>query len=111
MRHNTRNLIAAMFAAGLIAAALPQPASAYNTTQQKCRAAVAKSGGKFAKTVMKALTGCHGTRDKDGPNGLTCNDLPAADLKLKVESAATKLGEGILKKCTSGTPAAVAYID
>ena len=110
MRHRTRFLLAATMSASLVAAALPQAASAaFSDTELRCRSTISKAGGKYAKTVQKAITGCHKQRDKEGPNGLDCNDLTTADIKDKVPTAATKLGTTVAGKCTTGTPGDVLY--
>ncbi len=112
MRHRTRILLAATMTASLVAAALPQAASAaFSDTELKCRSSIAKSGGKYTKTVLKALTGCHKERDKEGPNGLDCNDLSTADLKDKVPTAATKFASSVAAKCTTGSPNDILYND
>jgi hypothetical protein len=112
MRQRFRNFFVATIAASFVAAALPQAASAaFDATELKCRSTIAKSGGKYAKTVQKAITGCHKTRDKEGPNGLDCNSLGTADLKDKVPDAAVKFGTVVAGKCTAGTPGDVLYED
>jgi hypothetical protein len=112
MRYSTRILLASTMAASLVAAAFPQPAlAAFDSTELKCRSTIAKSGGKYAKTVQKAITGCHKERDKNGPNSQDCNDLASADLKEKVPTAATKLQTKVASKCTTGTPGDILYQD
>ncbi|MFN2377280.1 MAG: hypothetical protein ABR538_12135, partial [Candidatus Binatia bacterium] len=109
MRHCTRFILSAALTAGLVAAVLPTASSAYTVEEQKCRAAIAKSGGKFAKTALKTLGNCHKNRDKNGPDSADCNDLAAADTKVKIPAAEDKLETGVNKKCLTGTPASVSY--
>jgi hypothetical protein len=110
MRHRTRILLAVTMSAGLVTAALPQAASAaFSAEALKCRSTIAKAGGKYAKTVQKAITGCHKQRDKEGPNSLDCNDLATADIKDKVPTAATKFESSVVGKCLTGTPSDVLY--
>lgn len=110
MRQSTRTILAAIVAAGLVAAVLPSPASAaFDTTQLKCRSTIAKGAAKLTKTYMKAMTGCHKLRDADGSmSGTDCNDIATADVALKVPTAETKFGEQVLKVCT-GTPSTLLY--
>jgi hypothetical protein len=110
MRQRIRSVFVATIAASFVAAALPQAASAaFDDAELKCRSTIAKSGGKYAKTVQKAITGCHKTRDKEGPNGLDCNALGTADLKVKVPDAAIKFGTTVAGKCLTGTPGDILY--
>src|SRR5688572_20648203 len=112
MRHTTRFLLAATVSASLAAAALPQAASAaFTDTELKCRSGIAKSGGKYTKSVLKILTACHKERDKVGPNTLDCNDLATADLDVKLATATGKLSSGIAAKCTSGAPSDILFED
>jgi hypothetical protein len=111
MRYCTRSMLAVMLAAGLVAAAAGSASAQYNSTQAACRSAVAKNGSKYAKSVVKSLTGCHKSRDKDGAlSGTDCNDSTAADAEAgKLPGAAAKLESGIVGKCVGVTPSDVLY--
>src|SRR5262249_1339403 len=87
------------------------PASAsFSSDQRACRAAVSKSGDKYAKGDLKAMTGCHKKRDNDGSMaGTNCNDLTAADSAGKVPKAAVKFDSSVSAKCTGVTPSDVDY--
>jgi hypothetical protein len=112
MRYSTRIFLAATMTASLAAAALPQPASAqFTDAELKCRSAISKGGGKYAKTVQKAITGCHANRDKNGPDSTDCNDVETADIKDKVPAAVIKFDTTIETKCLSGTPSDVLFDD
>lgn len=110
MRNSIRLSLAAVFAASLLAASMPPDSQAFDATQAKCRATVVKSGGKYSKTVLKTLTGCHKSRDKDGSlSGTNCNDIGEADFKSQIPTAVSQFSSGLAKTCVGVTPSAVLY--
>ncbi len=110
MRNCTRFFVSMTLAAGLAATSLPSPASAFTSVEQKCRASVSKSGDKYAKTALKAMTTCHKKRDADAAlSGTDCNDIGMADSASKVPAAETKFDSTVSSKCVGVTPSAVSY--
>jgi hypothetical protein len=56
------------------------PASAQTPAELKCQTTLAKEAGKYVQFLQKAVTKCHGKRDKGKLDAATdCNDLEAAD--------------------------------
>ena len=108
MRDSSRFILSTIVAAGLLASIPATPASAFTSAEQKCRAAVSKSGDKYVKTALKAMTTCHKNRDADG-GSTNCNDIQAADEALKVPVAADKFESTVLAKCPSINPNDVMY--
>src|SRR5262245_46047954 len=69
----------------------PAAITAPPLTSAKCQQAIAKAGGKFAKTKLKALAKCKLT----GP----VSSCPTADDTLKIQTAATKGAQSIATAC------------
>ena len=111
MSLRTRSFLAATVAAGFFTTALPLTASAaFTDVQLKCRAEVGKSGTKYVKSAVKALSGCHKKRDKDGDLTATnCNSISAADPDGKVSDAAGKFESKVTDKCTGVTASDVMF--
>ncbi|HEY2773733.1 MAG TPA: hypothetical protein VGK20_06750 [Candidatus Binatia bacterium] len=107
MRNRNRTVLAAAVA-GLLIAALPSLSPAqtgYSAAEQACRSSVAKSGGKYTKTVLKTLSSCHKSRDKDGSlSGTDCNSVAAADSKDKLPGAKDKFSSSVVGKCVGVDP-------
>jgi hypothetical protein len=110
MRQSNRTILAALLAVGLVAAALPPVAGAFDTTQQKCRSTLYKGGAKLTKAYLKAITACHKLRDSDGSqSGTNCNSINQADaVAMKIPTAESKFGLAVDKVCT-GTPSTLLY--
>jgi hypothetical protein len=86
--------VAALVATAKIASAAPLASA----DDAKCRATVAKNATKLATTISKAFDGCIKTGVKNGAGA--CNTTAAADTKVKVPGAKTKLLDGIANSCT-----------
>ena len=98
MRRSTRIILAATLVAGILSAALPPSAGAFDAAGQKCRASIAKAGAGLSKSLFKVVTGCHKGRDKSGALSATdCNTISGADAKGGIPGAETKFGDGVTK--------------
>ena len=75
----------------------PAAVTAPPLTSAKCQDAIAKAGGKFMKTKLKALAKCKLV----GPAG-ACPTL-RPDVTLKIQKAANKSAESIAKNCLDNT--------
>src|SRR5262245_46341106 len=73
----------------------PAAVTAPPLTSAKCQDAIAKAGGKFMKTKLKALAKCKLV----GPAGA----CPTPDVTLKIQKAANKSAESIAKNCIDDT--------
>jgi parallel beta-helix repeat protein len=69
----------------------PAAITAPSADSAKCQDAIAKAGGKFTKTKLKELAKCK----LKNPAGA----CPTADVKAKIELAATKVSQSIGKAC------------
>jgi hypothetical protein len=102
-----RTAVVGLLACAFVEVAVPAPASAQITAEEaKCRATIAKFGGKYIKTVNKVIVGCHKSRSKGkiGSN-VDCNALAEGDVKQKAQKAEVKLRAGVAGdkgRCDSG---------
>jgi hypothetical protein len=97
-------LVSAVLAAG-------GPASAqFSADDAKCRATVAKAGGKLAKTILKSFASCHKARNADESLvGTDCNDAATADLSEKLPAAITKFTSSVTGACPTQSPSSLLY--
>jgi hypothetical protein len=103
---------AAVFA--LVTATSSDAMAQFTKEQQGCRQAIAKNTTKLAKTIGKVLSGCHKARDLGKESASTnCNDVTAADEKMKVVKAENKfldkLADPSKGKCVAFAPAELGY--
>jgi hypothetical protein len=86
--------VSACLAASLLAA--PSPARAQTGAEAKCRSAIAKSMGKYVKTLQKAVLKCHKRRNKGSIAPATdCSDPLAADAAANKDKAAATLAKAV----------------
>ncbi len=106
MNLNFKSLIAASAVAAVVCAA--GNASAGDSIENGCAAAIGKNIAKYQASVAKNIVGC--TKSKAGgklvDSSIDCTGTtgatPASDLKLKIPGARQKVIDGINGKCVSG---------
>jgi hypothetical protein len=86
--------VVACLAASLLAA--PSLASAQTKAEAKCRAAIAKTMGKYVKTLQKGVLKCHKGRNKGSVAPATdCSNPLTADAAANKNKAAAALGKAV----------------
>jgi len=110
MSRTTRLVFAASMAAQFVVSSSLPAAAEFDSFARACRSTVAKSGGKLAKTMLKALGSCHATRNGDQTLVDTdCNFVDSGDLALKVPVAEAKFVQRVTLRCAALGPADTLY--
>ncbi len=106
----SQRVVAAFFCSVLCVSTVRVAEAAYSVPVQKCRAAVAKSGAKLTKSVLKVLAGCHKDRIK-GENSLIidCNDSFQADVDDRLDAVKSKFASSVAARCEGIAPAEADY--
>ncbi|MFQ5353171.1 MAG: hypothetical protein ACE5D3_08885, partial [Candidatus Binatia bacterium] len=112
-----RSRLRSWFANGLIPlivaglSLVPGPASAaFDKTEQKCRASLAKHTISLATTSSAAVSKCHAARRLGRlPAPTNCNDPGVADTSNLIDKALSKLQRTALKKCYWVLPSRIGF--
>lgn len=85
-------------------------AQGFDAATLRCRSAVARSGVKLTRAVLKELISCHKRRVADGSlAGTDCNDAASADLKGRIPVAEGRFADSLTKHCEGVVPASALY--
>jgi hypothetical protein len=101
MTRTFKNLTAAI-CGGLVVLSAASAAMSFDTDEAKCRKTISKNVQKVMKTASKAITGCHGKRNKNSlPPATDCSDLSVADANAKVPGARTTMKTKVTGSCNA----------